>query len=464
MANSSNLISIERLAKFKELLLVMVADKDDAVKSYVNGLLGTLTEGKTVAQMIEDAKQAAVTSATYDDTEVKADIEELFDLIGELPEDAVEDATVVSHLTGLISALATRVTTAEGDIDAVEGRMDTAESDIDALEEKMDTIAEGAQVNVIETVKLNGTAIEIVDKAVDVVIPNETADLAYAKIMDDNASEDADAYHGSDSLEVTSAYLYEQLKRILPGVVSQVNGIFDLASNIVYNTVETKAELETIDMSGVASGIYLYLVKQDESQGVRFEATDTTPVQYYTCIYIYLTSQPEKGFELVGKLNVSEAMLQGATEEAIKKALYATDADGNLTDVTKFYTRTEGAAVAKAVEDEVTRATTAEGGLDERIQTLEAAVGEGGGVSDQIDAKINELDATVTTVSEEVPEPVVNISITETDGKLTAVSASIKDGVYATSAQGAKADTALQPADLVIATEAEIEALFADEE
>lgn len=42
-------------------------------------------------------------------------------------------------LSGLITALTTRVTTAEGNITALEGRMDTAEADIDAAEARLTT-------------------------------------------------------------------------------------------------------------------------------------------------------------------------------------------------------------------------------------------------------------------------------------------------------------------------------------
>lgn len=48
----------------------------------------------------------------------------------------------------------------------------------DALKTKVDGIAEGAQVNVIETVKVNGEALEVSDKAVDVTVPTKLSDLA----------------------------------------------------------------------------------------------------------------------------------------------------------------------------------------------------------------------------------------------------------------------------------------------
>ena len=50
------------------------------------------------------------------------------------------------------------------DIEALEGRVDVVES-------KLGTVAEGAQVNVIEVVKVNGEALTITDKAVDVIVP-----------------------------------------------------------------------------------------------------------------------------------------------------------------------------------------------------------------------------------------------------------------------------------------------------
>ena len=42
---------------------------------------------------------------------------------------------------------------------------------------KLSGIATGAQVNVIESVKLNGTALTITDKAVDVTVPTKTSEL-----------------------------------------------------------------------------------------------------------------------------------------------------------------------------------------------------------------------------------------------------------------------------------------------
>ena len=65
-------------------------------------------------------------------------------------------------------------------------------------------------------------------------------------------------------------------------------------------------------------------------------------------------------------------------------------------------------------------------GLVKDIRDLQAAIGYGGSVADAITNAINELDATVTNVPVNGDAPEVAVSITETDGKLTAVTATIK--------------------------------------
>ena len=52
------------------------------------------------------------------------------------------------------------------------------EADLETLDDKVDQIiAEGGEPNVIETVKVNGTALTPVNKAVDVIVPTKTSDL-----------------------------------------------------------------------------------------------------------------------------------------------------------------------------------------------------------------------------------------------------------------------------------------------
>lgn len=202
----------------------------------INTKIGTIPGGKTVAQAIEDAKA----DATYDDTEVRGLIENNKDAIDVLKggdtvngsiaksvKDAIndfstkisEDGTVntfkelvdyvaahgseytdaIADIADNKSAIATLNGTGAGSVskavnDAIEGLhiSDYAKSTdventyvkkngtdrlITAAEgTKLAGIAEGAQVNVIESIKLNGTALNIDAKAVN--IPLVTADTA----------------------------------------------------------------------------------------------------------------------------------------------------------------------------------------------------------------------------------------------------------------------------------------------
>ena len=53
-----------------------------------------------------------------------------------------------------------------------------AQGDLDALETRVDGIvSQGGEPNVIETVKVNGTALAVTNKAVDVIVPTATSDL-----------------------------------------------------------------------------------------------------------------------------------------------------------------------------------------------------------------------------------------------------------------------------------------------
>lgn len=63
-------------------------------------------------------------------------------------------------------------------VDKVDGYALSKNDFTDALKSKVDGIAEGAQVNVIETVKVNGEALTVSDKAVDVTVPTALADLS----------------------------------------------------------------------------------------------------------------------------------------------------------------------------------------------------------------------------------------------------------------------------------------------
>lgn len=191
--------------------------------------IGTIPDDKTIIQLIEEA------AATYDDAAVKADIKanadaitkfngtsavegsvdkKVADAINEFATKVSDDQTVntfkelidyaaehkdeYSTLSGEVqkntTAIATLNGTGAGSVtktvnDAVEAAQATLQANIDKKvdaetgkglstndytnddQTKLAGIAAGAQVNVIESVKVNGVALDISDKAVDVTVP-----------------------------------------------------------------------------------------------------------------------------------------------------------------------------------------------------------------------------------------------------------------------------------------------------
>lgn len=233
-AAETALASAKSYADGKDSAIAAAKKAGTDAQSAVDALsdkVGTVTEGKTVVQMIADAQ----TAATYNDTAVKASIKsnadaiatlngastvtgsvdkKIADAINDFSTKVSEDGTVntfkelidyaathkgeYSTLSGDVqkntTAIATLNGTGAGSVsktvnDAVDTAQATLQGNIDKKVDKVDGkglstndytkdektklegIATGAQVNVIETVKVNGVALTPSDKAVDITVP-----------------------------------------------------------------------------------------------------------------------------------------------------------------------------------------------------------------------------------------------------------------------------------------------------
>lgn len=288
-AADAALASAKAYADGKDTAIAAAKKAGTDAQSAVDALsdkVGTVTEGKTVVQMIADAQ----TAATYDDTAVKASIKsnadaiatlngastvtgsvdkKIADAINDFSTKVSEDGTVntfkelidyaathqgeYSTLSGEVQKNKTAIATLNGKDteagsvaktvkDAVDAVQATLQGNIDKKvdkvtgkglstndytndeQTKLAGIADGAQVNVIETVKVNGVALTPVTKAVDVTVPtgalankNEVAksDLASAlkteiegkvnsadcgNIISHNVAEFATANHNHDTV------------------------------------------------------------------------------------------------------------------------------------------------------------------------------------------------------------------------------------------------------------------------
>lgn len=212
------------------------AQKDvDALEAAV----GTPATGKTVVQMIADAQ----TAATYDDTQVKADItanaaaiaavkedvdtffadadltENAKDTLKEIQEYIDSDAEAAAAMTAsiqknaqAITAVETRATTLEGEMDAVEarattleGEMDTVEGKVTALEGASHAHANKAELDLIATgdkAKWDGAAEKAHEHANKTVLDGISAEKVAAW---DGALEAAKAYTDTAKADLAAA-------------------------------------------------------------------------------------------------------------------------------------------------------------------------------------------------------------------------------------------------------------------
>ena len=195
------------------------ADKAQAAVNTLAGKVGTVAEGKTVVKMIEEAQAAA----TYNDAAVKADIKKNADAIGVLNGTSAVDGSVDKKVADAINEFSTKISddstvntfkelidyaaahqdeysTLSGDVQknttaiatlngdgagSVNKKVADAIAAIDKYVEKNGTdrlitaaegtklegIAEGAQVNVIESIKVNNVAQTATGKAVNIAVP-----------------------------------------------------------------------------------------------------------------------------------------------------------------------------------------------------------------------------------------------------------------------------------------------------
>lgn len=229
-AADAALVSANTYADGKDTAIKAAKDAADAAQADVDALeakVGTVAEGKTVVKMIEEAQAAA----TYDDTalsgrvtanetaitklngssttegsvayqiaQIVAGADEKYDTLKEISDwigtHTDSAATMNSQITANKEAIAklNGAETAEGSVaktvkDAVDAAQAALQTNIDGKVDKvtgkglstndytnddktkLDGIAAGAQVNVIESVKVNGVALDIDGKAVDVAVP-----------------------------------------------------------------------------------------------------------------------------------------------------------------------------------------------------------------------------------------------------------------------------------------------------
>ena len=163
--------------------------------------------------------------------------------------------TALDSITGNVGTMAyqatssyssaTQVNTALGNkVDKVNGKGLSTNDYTTDEKNKLSGIASGAQVNVIETVKVNGTALTPSSKAVDVTVPTKTSDLT----NDSNFVSDASYVHTDNNYTTTE-------KNKLSGIAAGAEVNQNAFSNIKVGTTTVAADSKTDTLEISGSGI-----------------------------------------------------------------------------------------------------------------------------------------------------------------------------------------------------------------
>ena len=179
-------------------------DDAQAAVDALGAKVGEVAEGKTVVGMIAEAQ----TAATYDDTEVKADIAALEGLVGD-----TEVSTQISTAVAAEAEIARAAEKANADaIDAIEADY-LKGADKTELQGNIDALANGAvKANTEAIAKLNGD--DKTEGSIDYKVAQEVA-----KILNDNDTDDIDT-----------------LEEIAAWIKNDTAGVGDLNRRVTDNT------------------------------------------------------------------------------------------------------------------------------------------------------------------------------------------------------------------------------------
>ena len=110
----------------------------------------------------------------------------------------------------------------ENKVDKVEGYGLSKNDFTDTLKSKLDEIDESADVNLIESISINGTNIPIIDKNVDVIVPTKTSDL----------SNDSD-FTTNNQVDNVKDYLEEKIDENTQTIGENADAIEELNNNLL---------------------------------------------------------------------------------------------------------------------------------------------------------------------------------------------------------------------------------------
>ena len=212
----------------------------------------------------------------------------------------------IANLTHIWDTIKAKFATKEevaDKVDKVEGKGLSTNDYVDADKEKLEAVESGAQVNVIETVKVNGTALTATDKGVDIDLSD------YATNDDVDGKVDKEDGKGLSSNDLTDDLLEKLNSSVTPDTLTQAVAE---AGHIKFSFVEELPE------EGETNIIYFTKLEDSEEEDAYEE-------------YVFQNGAYEKiGATRVDLSNYwDKANLELATDDDIDTALGLTAPDYN---------------------------------------------------------------------------------------------------------------------------------------
>ena len=173
----------------------------------------------------------------------------------------------------------------EGKVDKVTGKGLSTEDYTTAEKTKLAGIATGAEVNVIETVKVNGTALTPSNKAVDVSVPTKTSDLSNDSGFIDKDVNNLTNYYDKNAVDTKISAVYKYKGTVstyndLPSTNLTIGDVYNIETadsthgvkagdNVAWNGTAWDVLAGTVDLSG-------YQTKIDSSHKLESDLVDDT--------------------------------------------------------------------------------------------------------------------------------------------------------------------------------------------
>lgn len=241
---------------------------------------------------------------------------------------------------------------------------------IEEINEKLATVEENANVNVIETVKVNGAALTVTDKAVDIIVPGALSQLEGWTALDE---------------------------RVTTAKTQADKGVTDAANAQAAAAVNA----EEIGKHEIRLGLLETAKGNHEERLLTLEETSSTHAAEYSVLKATVDNHTTLIAEKATQLALNEVSARVTTNETAIKTLNETTVPGLLTEIGKkadastVYTKTEigtiaeGKTLVQMISDaqaaatyddseirdlitaEETRALAAEGLIEGRLSTVE---------------------------------------------------------------------------------------------